>query len=111
MKNFIKEGDNVTAPFPYAVASGGGVQVGAALFGVSPNTVAQNESAAILTVGVFRLPKAAALAIAIGDKLYWDNAAKVLNKTAAGNLYVAVATRAAAAADTTVHARLNGVAT
>ncbi|WP_394648899.1 DUF2190 family protein [uncultured Sphingomonas sp.] len=109
MRNFIKGGENVNVTLPYAVAPGGGVQVGAALFGVAPQGGGQNAVAAIETVGVFALPKAAGLAIVAGDKLYWDNAAKVMTKTAAGNVYVAVAVRDAAAGDATVQARLNGV--
>lgn len=109
MRNFIKGGENVNVTLPYAVAPGGGVQVGAALFGVAANGGDQNVVAAIETVGVFTLPKAAG-AIVAGDKLYWDNAAKNLTKTANANIYVAVAMRDAAAGDVIVRARLNGVA-
>jgi predicted RecA/RadA family phage recombinase len=108
MQNFVKHGDNVTVTFPYASAAGGAVLVGAALFGVAQTATAQDAPGALLTTGVYSLPKAA-VAIVPGDKLYWDNAAKVLTKTAAGNVYVAVATRAAIAGDGTVYARLNGV--
>lgn len=109
MRNFIKGGENVNVTLPYKVGPGGGVQVGAALFGVAPQGGEQNTVAAIETVGVFSLPKAAG-AVSVGDKLYWDNAAKNLTKTAAGNIYVAVAARDAAAGDATVVVRLNGVA-
>lgn len=109
MRNFIKSGANVNVTFPYDVASGGGVQVGAALFGIAATALAQGAVGAIELVGVYTLPKAAG-AIVAGDKLYWDNAAKVLTKTAGGNLYVAVATRDAATGDAIVHARLNGIA-
>lgn len=108
MRNFIKAGDNVSVTFPVAVASGGAVLIGAALFGVAQADTAQDAIGALLTVGVFLLPKAAG-AIVPGDKLYWDSAAKVLTKTANGNVYVAVATRGAADAAPSVYARLNGV--
>ena len=109
MKNFIKHGDNVTVAFPYAVAGGGGALIGTALFGVATEATAMGAMGGLLTEGVYSLPKAAGLAITAGDKLYWDNTAKVLNKTAAGNSYVAVATRDALAGDAIVNARLNGV--
>lgn len=86
MQNFVKHGDNVTVTFPYASAAGGAVLVGAALFGVAQTATAQDAPGALLTTGVYSLPK-----------------------TAAGNVYVAVATRAALAGDGTVYARLNGV--
>jgi predicted RecA/RadA family phage recombinase len=49
-----------------------------------------------------------ALAIAIGDKVYFDAATGLVNKTASGNTLIGVATSAAANPSGTVNVRLNG---
>lgn len=107
MRNFIQKGENLNVVFPYAVTSGGGALIGAALFGIAACNQAQNSTGALVTNGVYELPKAAG-AVAIGAKLYWDDAAKKLTTTAAGNTYVAVALAAAVAGAASVTARLNG---
>lgn len=106
MRNFIQKGDNINVAFPYAVNAGGGALIGA-LFGVAACNQAQGSTGTLVTVGVYDLPKAAG-AVAIGAKLYWDDAAKKLTTTAAGNTYVAVALAAAVAGAASVTARLNG---
>lgn len=106
MRNFIQKGDNVDVIFPAAVSAGAGVLIGA-LFGVASCDQAQGSLGSLVTNGVFQLPKAAG-AVAVGAKLYWDDAAKKLTTTAAGNTYVAVALAAAAAGAIVVVARLNG---
>ena len=60
------------------------------------------------TVGVFNLPKVAALAIAIGDAVYWDNGTHLVTKTAGGNTKIGVAVTVAANPSATVDVRLNG---
>ena len=57
---------------------------------------------------MFTLPKVAALAIAAGDVIYWDPAAKLVNKTASGNTKLGVATAAVANPSASVTVRLNG---
>ena len=106
MRNFIQRGENLNVAFPYAVNAGGGALIGA-LFGVAACNQAQGSLGALATTGVYELPKAAG-AVAVGAKLYWDDAAKKLTPTAAGNTYVAVALAAAAAGAVSVTARLNG---
>lgn len=108
MRNYIQPGDNIDVPAPYAVASGGGALIGAALFGVAARDFASGAPGVFRTIGVFDLPKAAG-AITAGAKLYWDNTARVLTTTATSNTYVAVAVQAVASAGLTVRARLNGV--
>lgn len=96
MKNFIQPGDAIDIPAPAGgVVSGNAVVVGS-LVGVASSTAAEGEPFALRTNGAFRMPKTSALAIAIGDKVYWDNTAKVVNKTASGNTLLGVAVEAAA---------------
>ena len=67
---------------------------------------AEGDIAVCAMNGVFTLPKTAPLVINLGDKLYWDNVAKVVNKTSAGNTFVGYAWAAALSADTTLPVKL-----
>lgn len=107
MKNFVQNGVNLTLPAPANVTSGSGVLVGA-IFGVAARGSLSGEDMDLVTQGVFTLPKVSALAIAIGDKVYWDNTAKLVNKTASGNTLIGAAVSAAANPSGTVDVRLNG---
>lgn len=105
MKNLLQEGDVITVTAPYALTSGGGCLVGS-LFGVAVNTAASGAEAQIAMTGVVSIAKTSALAIAQGDKLYWDNTNKVVNKTSSGNTFVGVAVAAAANPSSVVSMRL-----
>lgn len=107
MRNYIQAGDTLTLTAPYDVISGAGALVGS-IFGVASGAAVSGASVDLATVGVFTLPKTSALAISIGDRLYWDDTAKVVNKTAAGNTLVGVAVSAAVNPSSTVNVRLNG---
>lgn len=107
MKNFVQNGDNLTLPAPADTVSGSGVLVGS-IFGVAAGTALSGTNVDLATKGVFTLPKVSALAIAIGDKVYWDNTAKLVNKTASGNTLIGVAVSAAVNPSGTVDVRLNG---
>jgi len=106
MKNFLGHASDQMLTAPVAVASGGGALIGA-IFGVAKVNIAQGSRGPFCLTGKFELPKDAN-AIAEGARVYWDNTAKVVTATAAGNTLIGVATLAALAATTTVHVRLNG---
>lgn len=110
MKNFVQEGKILKLLAPYNRLSGEGALIGAAIFGMACNDVLQAVEGEWLTEGVVTIKKTAALEINIGDKVYWDDAAKEVNKTAQGNTYVGVATAHAANPSATAVIRLNGVA-
>ena len=107
MKNYVQAGNNLTLTAPYAVDSGDGALIGS-IFGVAAGDADSGAEVDIVTLGVFELPKTSALAISIGDKLYWDNTAKVVNKTSTDNTLIGVAVSAAANPSATVEVRLNG---
>jgi predicted RecA/RadA family phage recombinase len=107
MKNFVQRGENLTLPAPYAVSSGDGALVGS-IFGVAAGDAENGADVDLVTEGVFEMPKVAALAISIGEKIYWDNATKLVNKTSSGNTLIGVAVSAAANPSGTVNVRLNG---
>jgi len=107
MKNFIQRGDVITVPAPAGgVLSSGGVLVGS-IFGIASHDAAENADVSIEVTGVYAMPKTSALAIAIGDKVYWDNTAKEVNKTSSGNTLIGVAVSAVANPSPTVNVRLN----
>ena len=106
MKNFVQPGDTLTLPAPYDVLSGGGALVGS-IFGVAAEDALSGADVDLVVEGVFTLPKTSALAIAIGDHVYWDDTAKVVNKTSGGNTLVGVAVSVAANPSGTVDVRLN----
>lgn len=106
MKTYIQPGDVVTVAAPADVASGAGVLVGS-LFGVAAFDALSGAEVEVKTTGVFEFPKTSALAISVGDLIYWDNTAKVVNKTNT-NKAVGVAVSAAANPSATVLVRLNG---
>jgi predicted RecA/RadA family phage recombinase len=102
MKNFIQPGDVVSMTAPTGgVVAGRGVLIGQ-LFGVATSTVAQTLPFEMATQGVFELAKTSALQIDIGDVVYWDDTAKVVNKTSAAQKEVGYAVSAAANPSATV---------
>ena len=102
MKNFVRKGKVLTLTPAAAVASGVGYLFGAGLFGVSTNDVASGAAGEFLTEGVVTIGKTSALAISVGDRLFWDATNKVVNKTSTAQQCVGVAVEAAANPSSTV---------
>lgn len=107
MKNFVQRGDTLDVTAAAAIASGDVVIIGS-IIGVSNIDAEIGDTLALDVVGVFELPKTSALAISVGDVLYYDAANKVVNKTASGNTKIGVAVTAAANPSPSVNVRLNG---
>jgi predicted RecA/RadA family phage recombinase len=82
--NKVGETDVVTVAAPANVVSGQGVLVGL-LFGVAIHAAASGANLAMMTEGVFRLPKATGVAINEGVRVFWDNAAGNVTTTSASN--------------------------
>lgn len=106
MRNYIQEGDVLDLTPGAAVAAGVGYLFGTSLFGVAVNDAAANVSSPFATEGVFEIAKTSALAISVGDRLYWDAANKCVNKTAAAQQCVGIAVEAAANPSATVKIKL-----
>lgn len=106
MRNFTAKGDSLTLTAPYAVAAGAGALIGAT-FGVAKSALAIGARGVFELVGCYDLTKDAGAA-AEGARAYWDNTAKVVTATAAGNTLIGVFTAARAAGATTANVRLNG---
>jgi predicted RecA/RadA family phage recombinase len=111
MKNFIQHGRTCTLIAAAALVSGAGFQVGR-LFAVANADAKQGEEVEGDLEGVFELPKstAAGTDATAGALAYWDNAAKVVTKTANANLLIGAFLRDVTAASATCVVRLNGTA-
>lgn len=91
MKNYVQDGEVLTLDPGATVASGTGRLFGAALFGVACVDAVSGTASAFQVKGVVTIAKTSALAIAVGDVLYWDAANAVVNKTTSGQRAVGVA--------------------
>lgn len=107
-KNLVQDGDILTFIAPSGgVTSGNGYLIGAT-FVVANVSVAQDLPFAGSLTGVWDLPKVAVQTPAPGALLYWDNAAKNVTTTSAGNTLIGVhaAMAAAGGSDATIKVRL-----
>ena len=105
MRNHVQPGRTLTIPAPAAVVSGG-VVVAGQIIGVANGSAAEGDPVDVDVEGVFSLPKVAALAIDVGDLVYWDSTAGLATKTATGNKKLGYATEAAANPSASVNVRL-----
>lgn len=103
---FVQDGDILTLAPAADVAAGVGYLFGAGVFGVAINDVASGANGAFATEGVWTIGKTSALAISVGDRLFWDATNKVVNKTTTAQQCVGVAVEAAANPSSTVKIKL-----
>jgi predicted RecA/RadA family phage recombinase len=99
---FVQKGDVLDLDPGATVASGTGHLFGAALFGVAAVDAVNGTKSAFIVEGVVTIAKTSALAIAVGDRLFWDAANSVVNKTAVAQQQVGIAVEAAANPSATV---------
>lgn len=104
MKNFVQKGEVVTLAAPYDRTSGQGALVGQ-VFGVAAFDVLSGVNGEFQVEGVFDIAKASG-SVSQGDKIYWDNSAKVVTTTQSGNCLVGMAVQAQASGDATARVRL-----
>ncbi len=102
MKTYKQEGEVLTLTPGAAVASGIGYLFGAGLFGVATQDVAISTPGEFVVEGVVEIGKTSALAISVGDRLFWDSTNKVVNKTTSAQQVVGVAVSAASNPSSTV---------
>lgn len=95
MRNFVQPGENLTIPAPADVKSGD-VVIAGSIVGVAAGDALTGADVDVCTIGVYSLAKVSALAIALGDVLYFDAATKLVNKTSSGNTKIGHAVAAAA---------------
>jgi predicted RecA/RadA family phage recombinase len=102
MKNFVQSGGVLPLTPAADVAAGVGYLFGAALFGVATGAVASGVEGEFITEGVVEIAKTSALAISVGDRLFWDAGNKVVNKTSSAQQVVGVAVAGASNPSATV---------
>ena len=106
MINYIQPGNTLSLAPGANVASGVGYLFGTALFGVAAQDVSSGVAGPFINSGIVTIGKTSALAIAIGDVLYWDATNKVVNKTTSGQRAVGIAVSAADNPSSTVEMRI-----
>lgn len=109
MKNYIQPGNTLDLAPGADVTSGVGHLFGGFLFGVAAEDVSNGVVGPFVTEGIIDIAKTSALAISVGDKVYWDATNKVVNKTATAQQNVGVAVAAAANPSSTVKIKLGSV--
>lgn len=109
MRNFVQEGRTLTLTPSANVAAGEGFLFGAALFGVAKQAVTSGQPGEFLVEGVVNIAKTSALAISVGDRVFWVPGSKVVNVTATSQVNVGVAVAAAANPSATVRIKLGAV--
>jgi len=117
MNNYVQQGKTLTVIAPYAVTSGGGVEVTGTgyLFGIAVNTQNLGDNMEIQVEGVFDLAKDTST-FSEGDYVYWNNTALQATSTVGTNKKIGVAVLmqasgiaapGGASSDPTVRVRLN----
>lgn len=104
--NYRQPGDTVTVIAPTGgTTSGVGVQIGE-LFGIASTTEIATAEVELHIEGVFEVAKTSALAIDVGDVVYWDDTGKEVDKTSSSQKSVGIAVSAAANPSATVDVKL-----
>lgn len=107
-RNFVQTGEALTFIAPYAVTSGAGMLVGV-MFAVALADAAINTPVEGRRLGVWDLAKTTGQAwVADTTKLYWDNTARKVTTTSAGNVFIGVARQSQAAGDVIGRVLLTG---
>lgn len=106
MKTFSKTGNILTLTPAADVAAGVGYLFGTGLFGVATSAVTSGTEGEFLVEGVVEIGKTSALAISVGDRVFWDATNKVVNKTSAAQQCVGIAVSAASNPSATVKIKL-----
>lgn len=99
---FVQSGDTLDLTPAADVAEGQGYLFGAALFGVAATPVTSGTVGPFVVEGVVTIAKTSALAIAVGDRLFWDATNKCVNKTLTAQQQVGIAVEVAANPSATV---------
>jgi predicted RecA/RadA family phage recombinase len=106
MKTYVEDGLVVPLAPGADVNSGIGFLFGAGLFGVAVTDAKNGIVSNFAIDGVVTIGKTSALAISVGDRLFWDSVNKVVNKTTTAQQQVGVAVEAAGNPSATVKMKI-----
>lgn len=109
MKNFIGEGNRLSAIAPAGGVVSGEPAVIGAVFMVPVSSADEGDGFAALWKGVFALPKDATVEASQFEKAYWDDAGEVVTSTATENREIGVFYQSAEAAADEIDVLLTGV--
>lgn len=101
MKTLLGSGDRVQLTATGTFTAGTGLLTGQ-LFGVPQNSGSSGDLITLQVQGIVTIAKTSALAISVGDALYWDDTNKVVNKTSSAQKEVGYAVSDAANPSSTV---------
>jgi predicted RecA/RadA family phage recombinase len=107
MLNYVQPGDTLDLTAPTGGVVSGEPALFGALFGVACSSASEGHRLAVKVEGVFTLPKAPGTGLTEGQKVYWDNSAKLITGTASGNTMVGHAVETVAAAAVEIAVRLS----
>lgn len=99
---YVQDGHCIDLAPGADVPSGTGYLFGAALFGVAAQDAKNGVASPFVCEGIVTIAKTSALAIAVGDRLFWDSTNKCVNKTTTAQQQVGIAVEAAANPSSTV---------
>lgn len=102
MRNFVQPAHVLDLDPGATVAAGTGHLFGAALFGIAAVDAVSGTASSFITSGVIEVAKTSALAVSVGDRLFWDATNSVVNKTSTAQQQVGIAVAAAANPSATV---------
>lgn len=103
---YVQNGEILDLTPSANVSKGVGYMFGAGLFGVAVDDVTSGSEGRFITEGVVTIAKTSALAIAVGDRVFWDSTNSVVNKTTTAQVCVGIAVEAAANPSSTVKIKL-----
>lgn len=101
MRNLISSGNTVQITAAGTYTAGTPVLIGQ-LFGIPATSAVSGELVTLHVRGIATLAKTSALAIAVGDALYWDAGNSLVNKTSSGQKEIGWAASDAANPSSTV---------
>ena len=107
--NYRQPGETITMTAPTGGINSGEGRMFGALFGVAHLDAAEGAAVEVGVVGCWVLPKPNTVtAFTAGERIFWDDSAKLCKKTSAGFFCIGIATDDAGATDATVTVRLDG---
>jgi predicted RecA/RadA family phage recombinase len=107
MQNFVQTGDVLDLDPGVDVPAGVGHLFGS-VFGVAAVDAVSGMPSSFVVAGVVDIAKTSALAVDVGDALYWDATAHEVNKTSTDQQQVGIAIAAAANPSATVQMLMRG---
>lgn len=106
MKNFVEKGNRMALVNSGAAIASGDVVIIGSIIGIAETDIAATTGVGtICTEGVFQLGKTASLAIAQGDRVFFNTSTKLITKTAT-DTPIGTAFESADAADSTVNVNI-----